>query len=496
MSAPSAGLGRPPALAWRRRLSHRRFALGLLLVAALALAARVLFLAQFPAGIQIASVDGRGYHTLAVNLLAGRGFSLNTQPPFVPDAIRTPLYPALIALIYALGGVRPLNIAVAQAGLDALTAVLLALAVRRLTGRGRLGLAAGVLHAVNPISWRFANEALTETLLAAVLAWLLLAYGHYRHEGRGRWLALVGVAAGAALLVKPNVVLLPAIAAGAALLAPARAWPRRARAALAVLAIALAVVFPWIVRNRVVFGRWFLSHAFENNLARVSAVATLARAQNRWVEPWTPTWEALYSGLLAEAQARYGDAFYPSPRTAAEADLFQRQMAAVAGGVVRQHPRAFLAAHLDGFLRSWVPHEHQFWYERLSGQPWGALGSETGVVNEAVRRWRAGDPRGAWDHIWQERFVGLPPLGLALWLGWLLAYAGAALLIARGTWRLRGQPDVLWLGWAAVLYTTFLPGPIADVRFQVPVMPLLLALLAAGLGRGPTAPRQAATGTE
>jgi hypothetical protein len=75
----------------------------------------------------------------------------------------------------------------------------------------------------------------------------------------------------------------------------------------------------------------------------------------------------------------------------------------------------------------------------------------------------------------------LPPLALVLWLGWLAAYAASALLLARGTCRLPRRPALLLLVWGSVLYATFLPGPIADIRFRVPVAPLLVVLMALGM---------------
>ncbi len=492
--SPPAGVAAPrPA-----RAGGRRHAVAALAVVVLAVAVRWGYILQFPPGAQTESVDAQGYQALAVNLLDGHGFSLNSQAPYVPDAIRTPLYPVFVAAVYGLSGRDPARVAVIQAWLDALTALVVADVVRRLTGQGRWGWLAGGLYALNPILWRFGNELLTEPVLAAVTAWLLWAFVRYGFERQLRWLILAGVLAGLALLAKPNVVLLPAIVAAAVAMLPAggegqlrRGGALRERAARAVLIVglALAVVFPWVLRNRLVFGRWFLSHAFENNLARVSAVATLARAQGEQVAPWTPRWEAIYSGLLLRAQARYGAAFQPVPATAREADMGQRQLAAIAVEIIREHPYDFVVSHLSGFLRSWVPQEHRFWYERLSGQTWDSLGSEEGVLGQAVERWRADGAGPALAFVWQARVAGLPPLALALWLGWLLAYALGAALALRGAWRLRRRPALLLLAWGTVLYTTFLPGPIAHVRFVVPVVPVLSVLMVAGLA--PTTPTAA-----
>jgi 4-amino-4-deoxy-L-arabinose transferase-like glycosyltransferase len=461
---------------------------------ALALMARLAYARQLPPLAPIESVDAQGYHALAQNLLAGRGFTLNSAPPFVPDAVRTPLYPMLVAAVYALVGPGPAAVAQLQALLDALTALVIVDVTRRLSGWRCWAWAAGLLYALNPTAWRFSNELLTEILLAAVLAWLLWAFVRYAHGRRARWLALAAVLSAIALLIKPNVVLLPALLALAVGLLPAGREGGRPRlqAALVVLALAVALAFPWLLRNRLVFGRWLFSHAFDNNLARVSAVATLVHAQRERVAPWTPRWEALYSGLLLEAEARYGDDFVGLPRTAREADRHQRQLAAVAAGVIRAHPRDFVLAHLGGFASSWVPQEHRFWYGRLAGRPWDSLGSEEAVFSQALQRLRGAGPGAALGFIWQSRFGALPPLALALWLGWLVAYAVSAALLARATWRWRRRPALLLLCWGTVLYATFLPGPIGDIRFRVPVAPLLVVLMALGLEHPPCPPPELA----
>lgn len=156
----------------------------------LALAARWAYAAQLPPNAPLVSVDAQGYHALALNLLAGHGFTLNTAPPFVPDAIRTPLYPVFVATVYALTGPAAAHVALAQSLLDALTALVIVASVRRLTSGSRWAWVAGALYALNPTAWRFANELLTEILLAAALAWLAYAFLRYAERRQWRWLLL------------------------------------------------------------------------------------------------------------------------------------------------------------------------------------------------------------------------------------------------------------------------------------------------------------------
>lgn len=461
-----------------------RTAVASALVFALALGARWAYCSRFPSDVQLADVDARGYHALAVNLIDGRGFSLNTEPPYIPDAIRTPLYPALVALVYSLAGRVPLNVALAQGVLDSLTAVMVLVTASRLAGHGA-GLIGGLLYALNPTAIRFANELLTETVLTSLIMGVALAFVLFHSTKRVAWLALTGLLSACAILVKPNVALLPALVAGAVVYGLGRERPTLPAAAIAALAllpvaVCLLVVMPWVVRNRLVFGRWLLSTAFEDNLSHVSAVATLARAGGESVAPWTPRWEEIYADLHARTRAEYAEEFPGTIETAQDADRRVLMVAAVAKRTIAEHPVDFVASHVAGFLKGWVPREHRFWYWALTGNDWEAQGTAEGALGQAVRVAKEDGWGGALSFLWQERFEKLTPPARALWAGWLMSYAVGAGMIAVGGWRLRAYPAMLGLWLALILYVTFVPGPISTIRFRVPVAPLLALLQAAG----------------
>jgi len=51
--------------------------------------------------------DSLDYQRLAVNLIEGHGFSRDSSAPYQPDILRTPAYPALLAVLYLCGGASP-----------------------------------------------------------------------------------------------------------------------------------------------------------------------------------------------------------------------------------------------------------------------------------------------------------------------------------------------------------------------------------------------------
>jgi 4-amino-4-deoxy-L-arabinose transferase-like glycosyltransferase len=142
-----------------------------------------------------------------------------------------------------------------QGALDAATALIVLAVARRLLGRGWAPWAAGGLYALNPTAWRFSNVLLTETVLAAALAWMLWAWVLYASSRRSGCLVAAAVLAAVAALIKPNVVLVPALLATATLLLPrpggGAVWRQRVGPALVVLGVAGALLLPWLVRNRV-----------------------------------------------------------------------------------------------------------------------------------------------------------------------------------------------------------------------------------------------------
>src|SRR5262249_45529527 len=154
-----------------------------------------------------------------------------------------------LAAIYSAA--RPLGIdrwvaaRLAQAVLGTVIAVLIGAIALRLWGR-RTGLIALALAAVYPPLILFSGALMTEPLLIALLLGSVVAL-------LDRRLIVAGVLAGLAVLTRSNAILLLAPLAVGALVARPH---RRLLHAAAFVAIALAVVSPWTIRNAVAF------HAF------------------------------------------------------------------------------------------------------------------------------------------------------------------------------------------------------------------------------------------
>jgi len=486
---------------------------------------RVVWLSSFPTE-PTAPVDAEGFHLLAVNMLDDKGFAIGWDRPFCPTAVRTPLYPLFVAGVYSLLGRDPQHVVTVQillevlaaAGAMALTRELAATTVVAVAaGTGRPTKAtrvrhamflAGVLYAVNGTTQRFTGYLLSEALLlpllppALILTLRLLRCPLWRPPRRAPRRAAAGrVAAVAAvwgviLLVKPNgqyLVLAVGMLVTVRLYVARRSRQGRWLCAAGAFWVALMLVLlPWLVRNRLLLGRWTLSSAFDENVARVSAVATQAALQSIQVEPWSETWEHLYRTLELQAVPELAGVPAKELAPCALQMAWQHRIGEAALTLVAMNPGTYLRVHLQGVLRSLLDPGHRLWYHAVTSQDWVS----TGVVPDirqrmawSLKRWAVWD---ALEVFWLERVWRIPPLAGALWWALAACRVTVVLLALRGLCRLRRDvciardASIVRGPWAALLlagtvaYHILLPGPIAHDRFYVPVVPVVVALIACG----------------
>lgn len=167
------------------------------------------------------------------------------HPRDIPDTTHMPGYPWIIHL---LGGNIPLVLSLQVAVSAAKVPIVHALALR--LGMGRTGaLAASLLMAVEPLDMLFTAQVLTECLFTTLL---LLAIAAVMHPA-GRWGALVaGVCLAGCAWLRPNGVVMLA-------LLPLFAWAascQRASRAWGTAVIGILLVTPWAIRYHALSGRW------------------------------------------------------------------------------------------------------------------------------------------------------------------------------------------------------------------------------------------------
>jgi hypothetical protein len=191
------------------------------------------------------------YDEGAAAILGGEGlvFVAPGDPSDTGLLARPPGYSLLLAAMYRLVGRGLFAVQLVQNVLAALVPVLVFVLADALVSR-RAAIAAGLLAALIP-HLAYYSALLTPDVvcvvpvLTAVILLVPLARG--RHPGTGRALA-AGAALGLAVWLRPNLLLLgPAVAIAAAVVAPPRRW--RWSVAAAVAAGAVLAIAPITIRN-------------------------------------------------------------------------------------------------------------------------------------------------------------------------------------------------------------------------------------------------------
>ena len=261
-----------------------------LLVTLAAFALRLLFFFKFPH----VTGDSLVYGDIAKNWLKHGIFGLTHADGVRPTLIRLPGYPAFLAACFLLFGNEHYNaVLLMQIVADVITCFFVADLARR-TVSVRAARTAFLLAAVCPFTANYTAAPLAETLsiFFAAVALDAAAAGLSRVEQRrSAWQAWVwcGVAIGCAILLRPDGGIL-LIALG--LYLPWKMWRSPAErvrlfwAGVLVLAISLAPLVPWTIRN------WLDFHRFQ------PLVPQSASDPDEFVpdgfDKWVKTWSADY----------------------------------------------------------------------------------------------------------------------------------------------------------------------------------------------------------
>ena len=348
----------------------------LLVICLIALVNGAFYIAYMRPDWDVAWSDQAGYKQLgSVLARTGKFTRYPDSPVFVPEVLRTPGYPAFVALFYRLFGVgNDVAVTGAQAVVFALLCVLVFGLARRVGGT-RVATVAALATALFAPFAHFAALVLTELWTTFVATAAMLVVLRAVQKQRLRDFAVGGVLLSATTLVRPAFFLLPFFLAFAMpLLARSQRSPRALRGWGLLVVTASLTMLPWFTYNYVNLGQFTLSPAggigrglWEGSWqgvwpGRVQAQLTAVAEENSGVEARVQA-IAAESGLDAGPMLQYVHEWrtihdlWDTPQ-----DPMERARARVLAdqkylrGGDRQHParstRAYSAASHQGNVRS------------------------------------------------------------------------------------------------------------------------------------------------
>lgn len=201
--------------------------------------------------------DSWGYIQIAENLYHFGAFSQSPNPHnLYPDSMRTPLYPALLWVMY----VFKLNIQwllLLQIALNVHIIYLVFLISKNLGLNLKASLFASALFSLSLPSIFFTNTVMTES----IFQWMLVVSVYYllQNNSKQRFLAFLNF--GLAFMLRPAILALPLFIAFGA-------YFKNSGKKLIVSSLLIFLLFPafWIARNKATFDKFMISPVLEINL--------------------------------------------------------------------------------------------------------------------------------------------------------------------------------------------------------------------------------------
>lgn len=411
------------------------------------------------------SPDAREYYVLARNLARNGTFSQDDAPPLRPDTWRTPGYPLFLAMLMTFLGDAPGTLIVAQHALALGNVLLLFSIARPMFGPPR-ALAAALLFLLEPYRVLYAGWLLSPTFQVTVL---LAAWGAWAAAMRGGtvgWFLLVGALTGGLVLIWPGYFgfLMLLFLAGALICGREN---RRVRLSLCsrrlswmappvLLVAGLAVVFPWVQRNRQIGGTYALSSQSGIVLAYFKAAEVVlwrqGGARDRYLALSTDpehadfphaTWDAIDRELRgrltdvddAQRESIHWSRLAQGNRSAVDSFRISRELTVIAWEHLLESPSATLTCYAVRI------------FDQLTFPLSLAWLPPAGVEVRAIR----------------NVAIGLPYTLLGVFV---------VVRLVR-----RNMPwSVTAFGLAAVLAVLLVAAPQIDPRFRVPMIPFLLTM--------------------
>jgi len=417
-----------------------------------ALGVRLIFLAYSWNSVPtVSGGDEEAYHLLGVNLLRYHTYGNPFTPSYQPEHAISPGYPLLVATVYLIAGVRPHGVLIVQCILDSLTALLTCAIVLRLKGSQRTAMIAGLLYALWPAAWYYAQHLYTEptlTLIFAVIFWLMIKPVRWRPVSLGALCVL-------ALYIKSTCVLLPAIA-GIVLFMQSlssdtcmrgerrKMWAFALGRTAIFLAILIVLLAPWCIRNKLALGRVTFATLVEMNFVTGSGTYTLAELQGEYIPSvMSPRYAYFFDKLVKQAERENPRWKYiPNPSNYYTLEQMD-PLARTARNIIVAHPVAFLTCHIKGVFRGWwLPQRNMTWFKIFAG--------------------------------------GMENITRRVMVYFLLISCNTVLLISTlaGIWKLFPRaPLIVVVMICTVLFVTIPPSIyMASDRYNLPVMPLIFVL--------------------
>ncbi len=204
--------------------------------------------------------DGRDYQNLANNLIYHQTLAITPEPPYLPTNFRVPIYPFWLAFIYLI--FQSYNAAVFVGALVFAISAPLVYLIGREIFTEKIALIAALLSGLEPWAFFQSGFLTAEQIFMPIFLLSIYFFCRYLKSGTTLQLCLASLILGIAALTRPAALFFVAIFIFLAFIFELRhsIW-QSLRASALIFLIFIAVLAPWLIRNKIVLGSWQFSSA-------------------------------------------------------------------------------------------------------------------------------------------------------------------------------------------------------------------------------------------
>ncbi len=204
--------------------------------------------------------DGRDYQNLANNLIYHQTLAITPTPPYLPTSFRTPIYPFWLAFIYLI--FRSYNAAVFIGAFIFAISAPIAYFIGREIFTEKIAMIAAFISGLEPWALYQAGFLAAEQIFMPIFLLSIYFFCRYLKSGKTLQLYLSSLILGIAVLTRPAALFFVAIFIFLAFIFELRhsIW-QSFRASALIFLIFIAVLTPWLIRNKIVLDSWQFSSA-------------------------------------------------------------------------------------------------------------------------------------------------------------------------------------------------------------------------------------------
>lgn len=217
--------------------------------------------------------DAIGYHDIANTFLRHQKFALKKSVP--PDALRTPVYPLYLSILYAAFGSKPWIVLFSQVFIDTLSCIFLLIICRKLFDPKAAFFAAS-FYSIDPFAIFYSCRLLSDTLFVCLLLigfYFFSTWVRQQPEKKSLYkILLSGFFFALATLDRPIAIYLPIILLLFISVHSKKNIRRAIAYSLMFLISFVLTISPWMIRNKLTFNSFSISTSQNFNLLILDVV--------------------------------------------------------------------------------------------------------------------------------------------------------------------------------------------------------------------------------